>query len=222
MMHRSLLLGLSLFGLSACASTGSPPLHGERRLAFDDVAAGKLPAGWRADATRRVGPLATWEVADSAGAPSAPHALSLSYPNHKQYDSFNLCWTPTLQFGDGTLEVSVCARSGKEDQGGGLLWRAAGPDDYYVVRLNPLEGNLRLYVVQRGNREMLASADAKADKDRWYRLSVTHVGTRIECRVDGRLLLTVDDPTLPAAGGVGVWTKADAATDFDDLLVVGR
>jgi hypothetical protein len=221
-MRCSLLLGLFLFGLSACEATTTQPLRGELRLGFDELAAGKLPAGWVADATRRVGPLATWEVADSAGAPSAPHALSLSYPNHKQYDSFNLCWTPAVQFADGTLEVSVCARSGKEDQGGGILWRAQGPDDYYIVRLNPLESNLRLYVVQRGNREMLASAEAKAELGRWYRLAVTHQGQRIECRVDGQLLLTVDDATLPQAGGVGVWTKADAATDFDDFVVLGR
>jgi hypothetical protein len=211
-----------LLPLLAACHTAPAPLAGEVRWAFEDVAAGKLPTGWLADATRRVGPLATWEVAESAGAPSAKHALSLSYPNHKQYDSFNLCWTPDVRFLDGTLEVSVCARSGKEDQGGGVLWRAQGPNDYYVVRLNPLEANLRLYTVKNGNREMLASADAPAQADAWHRIRVDHVGSDIRIALDGKQLIAVKDATFAGAGGIGVWTKADAATDFDDVVASPR
>lgn len=218
---RILRLTLLLPWLVACHSA-QPPLAGEVRWSFEDAAVGKLPAGWVADATRRVGPLATWEVAESAGAPSPKQALSLSYPNHKQYDSFNLCWSPEVRLLDGTLEVSVCARSGKEDQGGGLLWRAQGPNDYYVVRLNPLESNLRLYTVKAGNREMLASADAPAKANAWYRIRVTHIGNDIRVALDGKELLAVQDDTFGNAGGIGVWTKADAATDFDDLVAAPR
>jgi hypothetical protein len=150
-------------------STPPAPFVGERTFTFDDVVPQTLPPGFRANATRRVGPLATWEVADSAGAPSGGRALSLSYPNHRSYDSFNLCWTPDVQFLDGSLRARVCARSGNEDQGGGVMWRAHGPDDHYVARLNPLERNLRLYHVVRGNRTMLASADAPAVAGRWSR-----------------------------------------------------
>ncbi len=215
------LLSLLLLPLSSACHSPPEPLVGERRWHFDDVAQGELPAGWRVDATRRVGPLATWECTAAKDAPSTPQALSLSYPNHKQYDSFNLCWTPDVPFLDGTLRVMVCGRSGKEDQGGGLIWRAAGPDDYYVVRLNPLEGNLRLYTVQHGNRSMLASADVPATIGRWYELAVTHTQDLIECRVDGRTLISFADATFQHPGGIGVWTKADAATDFDDLVVTG-
>lgn len=219
MQTRSFLL-LSLSLLAAC-HTAPPPITGEQRWSFDDTAEGKLPPGFRVDATRRVGPLATWEVVKATDAPSAPQALSLSYPNHKQYDSFNLCWTPNVQFLDGTLRVKVCGRTGKEDQGGGLIWRAKGPDDYYVVRLNPLEANLRLYTVHNGNREMLASADVPSKPGVWYELTVEHRADRIVCSVGGKVVITIDDKTFPDAGGIGFWTKADAATDFDDLIVTG-
>lgn len=212
---------LAVFLLCAACSTAPAPLQGVHEWHFDDVAAGSLPSGFAADATRRVGPLATWEVAPSPGAPSGGTALSLSYANHKSYDSFNLCWNRGLAFRDGSITVRLCARSGKEDQGGGLLWRAQGPDDYYVARLNPLEGNLRLYHVLGGNRTMLASADCEAKTGQWYELRIEHRGQRIRAAVDGKVLVEVDDAALGGPGGIGVWTKADAATDFDDLRIEG-
>ncbi len=220
MRKTSLPFLLSFAFVAACAV---PPtaLLGNRQWHFDDVPAGKLPAGFVVDATRRVGPLASWDVAVAKDAPSPPQTLSLSYPNHKSYDSFNLCWNPGVVFLDGTIRVKVCARSGAEDQGGGLIWRARGPNDYYVVRLNPLESNLRLYHVVGGNREMLASADCAAVVGQWYDLRVEQRQDLIQCSVDGKVLMSIADATLPAAGGVGFWTKADAATDFDDLQVTG-
>lgn len=209
-------LSLAL-ALAACA--GAPALQQPLTWSFEDVADGKLPSGFAADATRRVGPLASWEVTASRGCPSGKQALCLTYPNHKQYDSFNLCWTRELSFGDGTLAVSLCARSGEEDQGGGLIWRAQSPDDYYIARLNPLESNLRLYKVIGGNREMLADAKVTADLHQWVRMQITMRGTHMTVAIDGKVLLQADDQALPKAGGVGVWTKADAATDFDDLTV---
>ncbi|MBM4061815.1 MAG: hypothetical protein FJ265_12075 [Planctomycetes bacterium] len=211
---------LLLLPFAACASPRAA-FTGTMAWSFDDVPAGRLPAGFAVAATRRVGPLASWEVAESAGAPSGRQALSLSYPNHKSYDSFNLCWNGSLAFRDGAITVKLCARSGREDQGGGLIWRASGPDDYFVARLNPLEGNLRLYHVLAGNRTMLASADCKAVAGTWYELRIEQRGERIRCAVDGAVLIEAAAAVLPEPGGVGVWTKADAATDFDDLRVEG-
>jgi hypothetical protein len=211
---------LVLLFATACA-TPPPAFEGTRGWSFDDVPAGSLPQGFEVDATRRVGPLATWEVADSAGAPSPRQALSLSYPNHKSYDSFNLCWVRGISFLDGVISVRLCARSGTEDQGGGLMWRVHGPNDYYVARLNPLESNLRLYHVVDGNRTMLASADCEAKIGQWHELRIEHRGDVIRAAVDGAQKMEVRDATISRAGGVGVWTKADAATDFDDLHIEG-
>lgn len=216
----SLPLLVALLLVVACAGP-RPALQGMRQWNFDEVAVGAVPADFTVDATRRVGPLASWEVTESKGAPSPKHALSLSYPNHKSYDSFNLCWNKSVGFLDGAVTVNLCARSGTEDQGGGLIWRARGPDDYYVVRLNPLESNLRLYHVVAGNRTMLASAECASVVGQWHELRVEHRQDLIQCAVDGKVLIAVADAALPDAGGIGLWTKADAATDFDDLRVDG-
>ena len=44
-------------------------------------------------------------------------------------------------------------------------------------------------------------------------------GYHIECFYDGKKYLAVDDDTFPAEGRIGLWTKADAQTAFDDLAV---
>ena len=109
--------------------------------------------------------------------------------------------------------------SGEEDQGGGPIWRLQDKDNYYVCRANPLEGNFRLYVVQDGERKQLADAVAEIAAGQWHAIRVEHNGNRIECWLDGEKLLETIDDSLPAAGGFGFWTKADAVTFFDDLRV---
>jgi hypothetical protein len=92
-------------------------------------------------------------------------------------------------------------------------------DNYYVARWNPLERNFRVYYVKDARRVQLATADVEADPALWHTILVRHSGRRIECLLDGAKLLEAEDGTLPDAGGAGVWTKADAATSFDDLRV---
>lgn len=203
--------------LLGCA--GAQPLTAPQAWSFDDLAVGAVPAGFRVDATRGGGPLAQWGARADASAPSAPNILSLSRVDHDRGDTFNLCWTDRLQFGDGALQVAVRAQGGEEDQGGGLIWRARDHGNYYVARLNPLEHNLRLYFVKDQSRTMLASVDVQVDPASWHVLRVEQHGDHIVVKLDGRQLLEARDQTFMQAGGIGLWTKADATTDFDDLRV---
>ena len=117
------------------------------------------------------------------------------------------------------MRVRVRADRGVEDQGGGLVWRAADGENYYIARWNPLEDNLRAYKVVDGRRTQLLTADVVADPDSWHGLVVSMTGERMEVRLDGEVLLFGEDGTFPGGGRVGLWTKADAATSFDDLEV---
>lgn len=189
-------------------------------IAFDADAVGGPPKGWKVDGTNQDGPMATWEVAADPTAPSGPNVLRMSRENHTSEGTFNLCWTDQIQFKNGELFVRFRADAGVEDQGGGILWRARSNQDYYVCRVNPLEHNFRLYWVKDGRRKQIAGCDVDIPKGEWHVLSVKHVGTRIECAIDGEVLLATDDPTFPEAGAVGLWTKADAVTSFDDFAVV--
>ena len=88
------------------------------------------------------------------------------------------------------------------------------------MRYNPLETNLRLYVVKDGNRRMLADAgklDIKTGE--WFTIKVVQQGDLIEGWLNGKKLLEKKDRTIPSSGGVGFWTKADAASSFKDLRV---
>lgn len=178
-----------------------------------DFTDGALPDGWRAATTNPQGPDATWEVRDGV--------LSLTRTNHDSPSAFNLFWTDSVRFRDGVIECRVRADAGEVDQGGGLVWRAKGPGDYYIARYNPLERNFRLYHVKGGRRTMLADAGGvEIGAGTWFSLRVEHRGARIACFLDGKRLLEAEDATLPDVGGVGFWTKADACTSFDDLVVV--
>jgi len=203
----------SQVGLSASAAV---------RWGFDEIAPGKLAAGWVIEGTNQRGPLAEWSVGSRSDAPSPPNAVVLTDPKDGAGSTFNLHWTDEVQFSDGVIEVSVKAVSGREDQGGGPIWRVQDKDNYYIARWNPLEDNFRLYTVIRGSRKMLESAKVEADPEDWHKIRIEHTGDEIRCSFDGRALFTVRDQTFPDRGGVGLWTKADAATSFDDLIVMAR
>lgn len=121
-------------------------------------------------------------------------------------------------YGDVDLSVRVRSLSGREDQGGGLIWRYRDKDNYYIARFNPLEDNYRVYKVINGHRKMLKSAALHAP-DGWHSLRVTMKGDNIACYFDGKAYLQASDNSFPQAGKIGLWTKADAKTQFDDLTL---
>jgi len=208
---RSRILALVL--VSACHSSArSTPTHGA--IGFD----GSELRGWLAESTGGSGPVATWQVRADSAAVSPPNVLSLLATNHSSQDRFNLYWSRDARFEDGRIALAVRADQGEIDRGGGPIWRVQDANNYYVCRINPLESNYRVYVVENGVRRQLASSSS-AISDGWQRIEVEHVGDGITCWLDGKKLLEARDATISAPGGVGVWTKADARTSFDDLVV---
>jgi len=208
------LLVATLFLLTACSS-GAPARPPE--VAPAAALSSALPAGWQCASTGPAGPVASWEsIRDEELGPG----LALVRTNHASTVTYNLCWTPAPAFANGTLEIALRADSGDIDQGGGLAWRIQDARNYYVCRFNPLESNLRVYFVKDGERQQLASAEFEGASGTWYRLRITHTGSRITCALDDHELLAVDDTTHLAPGGIGLWTKADACTSFAGLLRV--
>ncbi len=187
---------------------------------FEDVQIGKLPKGWTVDETHRSKKLPTWEVLEDKTAPSKNHTLTLSHINSRTFfgGNFNLCFTKDVDFLDGEISVMFRANSGKTDQGGGIMWRVKDRDNYYVARFNPLEDNFRFYSVKKGVRSELKSANIKLSQG-WHKMTIVQKEKHFEGYLDGEKLLESDDDTFTKSGGVGLWTKADAATSFDDFNV---
>ena len=101
------------------------------------------------------------------------------------------------------------------------MWRYKDAGNYYVARMNPLEDNYRVYKVVAGKRTQLGSVDVKVPAGQWHTLRVVQKADRIQCYLDGKSQLDVKDDTFPDAGKIGLWTKADAQTDFADLKAKG-
>ncbi len=170
--------------------------------------------------TKNCGTLSRWLLLSDPTAPSGGKALGVIPDPRTNYGScFNVFLHRNLKAKDLKLSVWVKAIKGREDQGGGPIWRAKDANNYYVVRWNPLEDNFRLYYVKNGRRKMLASSRVKADPHRWHKIEVEHQKDLIKCYFDGRLLLQKKDQTFMKAGTIGLWSKADAQTAFDKLEI---
>jgi hypothetical protein len=181
---------------------------------------GKLPAGWKAAQTGE-GKGSVWKVVEDATAPSKG-GFALAQTASGPSALFNLCVLEKSKFKDGGLSVRFKAVAGKIDRGGGLVWRYQDADNYYICRANPLESNFRLYKVVKGARRQLATEDVKVPSGQWHTLAVSTKGDQIACVLNGKTVLKATDDTFAKEGAVGLWTKADAQTHFDDLKVNAR
>jgi hypothetical protein len=113
--------------------------------------------------------------------------------------------------------VKFKPEKGNEDQAGGVVWRWKDGDHYYVARANALENNVSLYYTEAGRRKTLKYVDAPVPGNVWHRLRVEFLGRRIKVFLNGMLHIEIDDSHIAGPGAVGVWTKADSVTAFDDF-----
>jgi Domain of Unknown Function (DUF1080) len=189
-----------------------------RRWDFEDATVGKLPPGWSATQTGK-GKGGVWKVLEDKTAPKGPKVLAQT-ASEQPKAFFNLCIADKSRFTDLDLTVSFKPVAGKTDQGGGPVWRYQDADNYYVARMNPLEDNFRVYKVVAGKRMQLGTVeDIVAAVGKWHTIRVVHKGNHIQCYFNGKLHLDVKDDTFKEAGKIGLWTKADAQTYFDDLVI---
>ncbi len=210
----TLLLG------AAClpASAGEQGKAVAGKLDFEALKPGELPEGWKVEATNPEGALAKWEVVAGERSGAGTNVLAVTAIPDASKGHYNLCWAPGVGMEDGTISVRVRADSGKIDQGGGLIWRAKDAANYYLARYNPIEKNFRLYCVKDGKRTQLADGGTVAiEPGQWFVMKVAFSGDRMEAWLDFRKLLEARDETFKGVGGVGLWTKADAASSFDDF-----
>jgi hypothetical protein len=132
--------------------------------------------------------------------------------------TFNVALAEGSSYKNVDLSVRLRATAGELDRGGGVVWRAKDQKNYYICRFNPLEDNFRVYKVEGGVRTMFKDAKTPGDEN-WHTLRVTMVGPKITCYFDGQKLLEAEDSTFKEAGMIGLWSKADAQSYFDDLTV---
>jgi hypothetical protein len=177
---------------------------------FDGLKTGSPPPGWTATKTGKGDP--RWEVVADDSAPSKPNVLRQSgeadYP---------ICIKAGTRLKAGFVEVKFKPVSGKRDQAGGVIWRCADADNYYLARANALEDNVTIYHTVKGRRVSFKNVNEKVAAGVWHTLRVDFQGNRFTVTFDGKRVIEAADDTFSGAGSVGVWTKADSVTLFDDF-----
>lgn len=187
-------------------------------IGFDDDDPGVAPRAWNCGKTGRGEP--KWSVEREEGAPSLPNILKQSGEA-----TFPLCLKTGSALKDGYVEVKFKPVAGSQDQAAGVVWRARDSNNYYIARANALEDNVVAYKTVKGNRKSLSvkgrmfgyGVDVHVPEGRWSTLRVEFKGSVAAVMLNGKKLFEVEDATFPGAGQVGVWTKADSVTLFDDF-----
>src|SRR6202162_4929691 len=177
---------------------------------FDNLKTGEPPPGWTA--TKTGTGQAKWTVEKDDTAPSKPNVLKQS-----GQATYPVCIKDDTNLKDGFVEVKFKAISGKEDQAGGLVWRAKDSNNYYVARANALEDNVTIYHTINGRRTEKKRTNMKVAPNVWHTLRADFHGRHFIVTYDGKTALEWDDDTFKDAGKVGVWTKDDSVTLFDDF-----
>src|SRR5688500_8939832 len=177
---------------------------------FDQDQPGTVQAGWSCGVTGTGSP--RWTVATDPSAPSAPNVL-------RQIGSGNFPWCVKggTSLADGFVEVKFKPEKGQQDQAGGVIWRFKDGGNYYVARANALEDNVSLYFTAKGRRNTIKYVNAPVPRDIWHTLRVEFAGARIKVLLNGKAYIEEQDEHIAGAGAVGVWTKADSVTAFDDF-----
>jgi hypothetical protein len=221
-MKSSVILIAVLFTILSCVhsseksnpveNTVAYPIGNDTIFNFEEETIGNLPAGFSATATGKATSI-KWSVVNEGG------NKVVSQQANNEGSCYNLLVFDKNSYRNFKATVKIKAVSGKEDQGGGLVWRYIDKDNYYIARYNPLENNFRFYRVVNGNRKQLKSVDAGIKSNEWFTMTIKMNGNDISCWLNGNKLIEISDDTFTSAGRIGFWTKADAVTYFDDLEI---
>ena len=182
---------------------------------FDADPVNAPPAGFSFGRTGKGKP-GRWVVQAEKDAPSAGNVLAQLDTDTTDY-RFPVAVAGEPKFGDVNLSVRCKPVSGRVDQACGLVFRYEDENNYYLTRANALEDNVNLYYVKDGRRRQITGWSGKVTSGAWHQLGVEARGDHFVVSFDGNKVVDTHDSTFSQPGKVGVWTKADSVTYFDDL-----
>jgi hypothetical protein len=214
MKSRAAFVALIIGGVLVTAAADAQPRT--IRVDIASMQPGAAPPGFSFALTGG-GPIAAWKVvADPTAA--AQKAIAQTSQDRTDY-RFPLAVYQPITAKDVDVTVHFKPVEGKVDQAGGIAVRLAGPDNYYVVRANALEDNVRFYRVVGGRRQQIQGANLKVATNQWHMLGLRAEDDRFTVSFDGKPLFTAQDGTFVNPGKVALWTKADSVTHFDTLAI---
>ena len=213
-MHRQIIFGAMLFALlCTCAGVKAETSSSNQIvLDFSKGEEGKPPPDFFTALTGEGGSV-SWVVKDKALAQVSTDQTDYRFP---------LCIYDKLIAKDVDVSVRFKAVAGEVDRAAGLVVRLKDKDNYYITRANALEDNVRLYKVVKGSRKQFAGANTKVSSNEWHSLKLSVKGIHFQVSFDDKMLFEANDKTFQEAGKVGLWTKADSLTYFDDFRITNN
>jgi hypothetical protein len=189
-----------------------------RAVGFESTRIGAAPEGWTSTLTGSGDP--KWTVESEQTAPS-----KLKVVKQSGRATYPLLLKDDTRIKDGFIEIKFKAIAGSEDRAAGVVWRAKDAKNYYVARANALEDNFVLYKTVNGTRSPLDIVGRKGGygvsvpvpANTWHSLRIDFKGARFTASFNGKQMFEVEDSTFTDAGKVGLWTKADSVTVFDEI-----
>lgn len=215
-MMRQTMTAVALATMILCPS---PQVSAQSKTVEIDIAAlvpGTAPRDFEFWRTGKGGP-AEWAVVQDADATNGK-AIAQTSTDRTDY-RFPLAIYKPISAKDVDVTIHFKPVAGKVDQAGGIAVRLLTPDDYYVVRANALEDNVRFYRVVEGKRQQIKGANLKVAPNQWHTLGLKAEGDRFTVSFDGKQLYTAQDTTFSSPGKVALWTKADSVTHFDKIAI---
>ncbi|TKS61519.1 MAG: hypothetical protein EWM72_00267 [Nitrospira sp.] len=212
----SVMIAIPLgFGI---VSTQAETASLSQEWSFDHEQPGVIPSQFSIGTLFDGRPAGDWQVLATERAKSPPQVLAQLMAKGAEH-AYKVTLVKGTVASDLTLQVSFLPIQGNADMGGGLIWRAADDRNYYLARANPLEQNIRVYRVVKGVRHLLQNFDQTIGVKQWHTLRVIHQGCRMIIAYDDKQVFDLCDKTFHA-GMIGLWTKSDAVTYFDDLQLL--
>ena len=196
--------------------TESTPQH-QRQWMFDSSSPGTLPGSYVVGTLFDGRPAGEWKILITDRAKSASQVLAQLQPKGTD-QTHKLLLLEGTESTNIDVEVSYLAVAGKADLGGGLLWRAKDDRNYYLLRASLVEQKIRLYRVVNGVQQIVKQIDRPLPATGWHKLRIVQRGCEMKALFDEAVLFRACDTTYPS-GRIGLWTKADAVTYFDDLTL---
>ena len=182
----------------------------------EKMTVGAAPTDFEFARTGQGGP-SQWVVVDDSGA-SGSRAIEQSSTDRTDH-RFALAIYQSTTAKNVEVALRFKPMAGKVDQAGGIAVRVTSPNDYYLVRANALENNVRFYRIVKDRREQLMTANVKVASGAWHTLGLKAENERFTVTFNGKALYSTNDRTFPAAGRVALWTKSDSVTRFDQIHI---
>ncbi len=220
-----LLAGIFLVGsIGTLAQDGPPAILEETLWDFEAYELGNAPVEWQSGDAQSSSTSNIWQVMRETDNAGLNQVMAMSRPNSGGLfglfgRTFNLIWLKSPSFQNGEIEVQFRSLSGDKNRGGGIVWRLQDKDNYYLAQFDPLENSFRIYFVRNGSRQELERISVLLSDHDWHSMKIVLRGNEFEGYLNGQKLLSGSSNLFRQAGAVGLWTKGDAVTWFDNLVI---